>query len=189
MFSLPLVESWNPYVLLCSGVPFRKSMGHCKIPRNPSELVAAHPAWLPQCWSTSWLMDAEMDWAPLRVTQPMRRVPAAHRVTCEKAWFASDPACSQAQGVTIKIIPVLPRCGNSTRKGVEMQWWPSAQGSQVFSRKGLTCNPDLLLRKVKGSHELSFDTSCSDFCILDSVHQGKPCCCLDWTFQINIKNP
>lgn len=45
MFSLPQVESWNPYVLLCPwNHGFYKSIEHYKSPKNPSELMAAHPA-------------------------------------------------------------------------------------------------------------------------------------------------
>lgn len=43
----------------------------------------------------------------------MRRVPAARGVTCGKALFASDPACSQAPGVNIEIVPVLPEVQKS----------------------------------------------------------------------------
>lgn len=153
-------------------------MEHCKTPRNPSELVAAHPAhagWHNAAAHLGWWMPkrTEPHWELLSSWEMYQQ-----HTGWQKTRFAIDPACSQAQGVTIKVIPVLPEVQKS-------HWGGSGNALMMTQRTRFTGvhqkGADLQLWSLtgKGNHELSFDTSCSDFCMLDSAHQRKPCCCLD----------
>lgn len=151
-----------------------------KMPKNLSELMAAHPAHagFPSAgahlgwWMPSW---TKPHWELLSSWDAYQQHAGGHARRHDLQVILTE----SGSGYNHQGHP-CPSWGAEIPLGRE---WKCTDDDPVQKVHKCSADPDLLLWKVKWNHELSFGTSCSDFCILDSAHQGKPCCYLDGLFR------